>query len=187
MYDTSGDKCDQWDQIQAGNKKALDQLFNRYVNILYGYGCALTPDRELVKDSIQDLFLNIWERRDHLPAIERTQPYLQKALRQIIFRKLAASNNHTYSSHEPLDITVSREAKWVADEEQLIQSHQVDHILKSLPPRQREIVFLKFYQNMSYEDIALNMGISYQVARNSLYRTMKKLRAQLNIPKKISH
>jgi RNA polymerase sigma-70 factor (ECF subfamily) len=53
------------------------------------------------------------------------------------------------------------------------------HALNNLTNRQKEIVYLKYYQNLSYEEVSEIMKINYQAARNLLYQTIKTLRSLL--------
>jgi len=51
--------------MKAGNKAALEQMYLEYSNKLYNYGAKFALDKELIKDSIQELFVLLWERRSY--------------------------------------------------------------------------------------------------------------------------
>ncbi len=169
-----------WDSFRQGNKNALAVLFERYYALLYQYGIKVSRDSELVNDSLQDLFIEIWQQRQPAPLVS-TQAYLLKALRYKLIR--AAKNNR---QTEPVSLDVSFE---MSHEHFIIQTEQdkakveaLSEQLANLSPKQREIVFLRYYQRLSYREICDIMQIEYQVARNQLSMALKKLRSLVKLP-----
>ena len=69
-----------WSQVREGDESAFEELFNLYADSLLAYGMKFTPDREQVKDIIQDLFVRIIKRHDSLPEVENVKAYLLQAV-----------------------------------------------------------------------------------------------------------
>ena len=53
-----------WRAFRAGDEKALITIFGRFSRPMYNYGYKIASDRELVKDAIQELFIDIWQNRE---------------------------------------------------------------------------------------------------------------------------
>ena len=70
-----------WSQVREGDESAFEELYNLYADSLLAYGMKFTPDREQVKDIIQDLFVRIIKRHDSLPEVENVKAYLLHAFR----------------------------------------------------------------------------------------------------------
>ncbi len=169
-----------WDSFRQGNKNALAALFERFYPQLYNYAKKISANHSLIEDAIQDLFIEIWNQRS--PGIlVSVQAYLLKALRYKLIRML--NNRHDMSdilTEVPFEI--SHENFLINKEEELAYLKLLCSEMEKLPPRQREIIFLRFYQSLSYEEICAVMGIEYQVARNQLSAGIKKLRSLLKTP-----
>ena len=147
-------------------KKDFEKIYLQYYPTLMVYGKAIAGDEALVEDVIQELFLKLWEKRNQLKHIETLENYLMISLRNNLRRKLQQQNKM------PTEIPTPESASEV-----LLQNEKrIEQLLTTLPPRQREVIFLRYYQNKSYQEIAQVLGISYQVARNFAYRALKSIR-----------
>ena len=76
-----------WDNFRRGGKEAFEALYHLYVDQLYNYGMHIFLDRTVVEDSIQDLFLELWQRRQFLGDTDGLRFYLYKSLKRKIFCK----------------------------------------------------------------------------------------------------
>ncbi|MEM6844119.1 MAG: sigma factor [Bacteroidota bacterium] len=78
----------QWRSFLRGDSSAFEEIYNEYYECLYQYGRHLTPDENIVRDSIQTLFVDLWQRKEHLSITLNVQGYLLKALRRVIIKQL---------------------------------------------------------------------------------------------------
>jgi RNA polymerase sigma factor (sigma-70 family) len=169
-----------WQQLKDGNIQAMGELFNRNHSYLVAYGLKIIPSREIVFDSIQEVFLSIWNSRENLGDVCNVVSYLFKALRNELFRQVRLKNRFSSMqddlSNDPLRITFAIEDLLVQREiareihEFLLQA------LNKLTPRQKEAIYLKFYFAMSNDEIGEIMGLQNQTVRNTLYEALKLLR-----------
>ena len=167
-----------WEQLRNGNKAALAELFELYFSQLYNYGRKICLDEEQVKDCIQDLFLEIWNQKNKMPLLS-VKAYLTKALQYKLIRinkksqlieAFDGNGNEFFDwSHETFIIKNEMDAEKV---KKLLAAMQ------QLPKRQQEIIYLKYYLNLSYEQICDVMNIQYQVARNQVSSAIKSLKKQ---------
>ncbi|MFD1141204.1 RNA polymerase sigma factor [Larkinella insperata] len=167
-----------WDKFRAGDKEAFGKLALHYYRLLYNYGLNLNRDEEFISDCIQDLFLELWERRAFLSRTEYVKTYLLKALRNKIFKESARLKRFQEPRHVPFEVGAdsSIESYIVLKEEEAAQIRQLNLVLDTLSKRQREIVYLRFYQGLEFEEISHIMGLTRQSVANLLHRTLKKIK-----------
>ncbi|MCD8164698.1 MAG: hypothetical protein LUE93_00260 [Bacteroides sp.] len=71
-----------WNDFRSGNQKAFSLLYEYYFDILYRYGMKFVSDENIVKDSIQDLFIKIYNNRDNLSSTTEPKFYLLFSLKK---------------------------------------------------------------------------------------------------------
>ena len=168
-----------WYAFKEGNKDAFGELFRRHYSILFQYGLKLCSDTTAVEDSIQELFTELWQNKS-VPEVQLVKAYLLAAVKYKIFK--IYRNHSARSFEEGQDQTpfeISHENFIIANEENRQKTEQVIAALQQLPARQKEIIYLKVYQNLSYEEVSEVMGINYQVTRNLFSLSIKSLRKLL--------
>jgi RNA polymerase sigma-70 factor (ECF subfamily) len=165
-----------WRQFKDGDEESFVCLFRNYYSDLFNYGCKITKDHALVEDCIQDLFADIW--RTHGKAeINSLKAYFLRAFKFKLLKALSKSdkrNNIAGRLHEEFEI--SYENILIHDQDNEAMKQKVFNALNELSPRQREIIYLKFHQNLSYDEISEIMHINYQAARNLIYQSIKMLK-----------
>lgn len=171
-----------WQRFKNGDEEAFTLLYQQYVRVLYSYGRKLVADEEIVRDLVQDLFIDLWQRRDRLADAESPRFYLFRSLRRRIHRSasgnLKESWDHLDEGLHP--VASCKESEIIESEQFEKQKNELDLWLKSLPVRQYEVMMLRFYQDFSYSQISEMLTINEQSVRNLVQRAVSKLR-QLTI------
>ncbi len=171
-----------WKGFKRGDKNALNVIFRRYYPLLHNYGRKLTQNTTLTEDCLQDFFLYLYEHRHNLKDVDTIKPYLFKAFRNRLFNYLKVNTNivslETIEKNG-LPIEFSAEELMIHQENAQLQNAQILPLLNQLTNKQKELIYLKYYNNLSITDIAEVVGISYQGVLNGLSKTMKKLRKVL--------
>jgi RNA polymerase sigma factor (sigma-70 family) len=170
-----------WSSFKNGSEEDFALLYRNYAPVMLRYGGKVTSDRELVKDSLQQVFFNIWRSKENIGSPANVKNYLLKALRCEIIKKL----NHRESTHESLPDNYHFEAE-EPYETALIQlqaseatRNKVAALLEKLPPRQREIIFLRYYANLKYDEISAVMDIEQESVYKLTYKAINKMQALL--------
>ena len=179
------DECPVWRNFRAGDAIALATIFNENYDSLYYYGKKLVRDEDLVKDCVQNLFLKIWTTRHNLMAVKYVRPYLLKSLRRHLGDQVVAQSRKKAQQDQfqsEFQITFSHEDFLIALQTSQEQSEALARSLNSLPSRQREVIFLKFYEGLDYLKIAEVMALNVQSVRNLIYQSLKSIKSQLNLP-----
>lgn len=170
-----------WSQLQSGNKEALFELYSRYYHTLLFIGIKQVPDADLVKDVIQQQFLYLWEKRTSVMDAKNVRSY-------IIISFLRRLTNDWIKSRK----TVNLEVAWSRKEEELFEvSHEeslvardydeavyksLSGIINTLPARQRELIILKFYEGLKYDDIVERTGLAHRTVYNRIHEALEKIK-----------
>jgi RNA polymerase sigma-70 factor (ECF subfamily) len=187
-YATVSD-ADLWDDFRQGNgtvsRAAYAAIYERYARVLYNYGYKIAQERQLTEDCLQDLFLIILESRERLAPTDSIKYYLFKALRREIVRKL--QKRQLFSGGEGSEEAVefravfTYEPTWLDHQISQELSAELLRELNGLPARQKEAIFLKFFDNLSYEEIAGVMGIEQTSAYKIIYKALDRLQKRLMV------
>lgn len=179
------DECPVWRHFRNGDQAALGRIFNENYESLYFYGKKLVTDDDLVKDCVQNLFLKMWVTRHKLTAVKSVRPYLLKSLRRHIGDQMISKNREKHFNQQfngDFDVIFSHEDFLIALQTSQEQSDTLVNCLNHLPSRQREAIFLRFYETLGYEKIAEVMNLNVQSVRNLIYQSLKSIKDQLSTP-----
>ncbi|MBL7813801.1 MAG: sigma-70 family RNA polymerase sigma factor [Saprospiraceae bacterium] len=170
-----------WLAFKQGDKQAFSALYQNYIADLLTYGYRLTNDKSLIKDSIQDLFLHLWQHRHNLSATDSVRFYLYRSLRNRIIRNIGTQS--LTQTVEPDDLNYMAlpnqlpfDEEWMNEETRQEQIHKLRNAIETLPKRQQEAIELRYLHDFSLEQIAELMDISNQSVRNTLHRALTALR-----------
>jgi RNA polymerase sigma-70 factor (ECF subfamily) len=166
-----------WSQFKNGNNESFTVIFKNYYSGLFNYGAKITADHNLVEDTIQELFLDMWRSGGKADIIS-LKAYIFRAFKFKLVKLIAKNNKVKNLSANPLETAfeISHENFLVLKEQNAALSKKVTAALEQLSSRQKEIIYLKFYLNLSYEEVSDIMGINYQASRNLIYQSIKVLK-----------
>ncbi|GAB3021850.1 RNA polymerase sigma-70 factor [Spirosoma pulveris] len=173
---------DLWHRAKGGDKAAFCQLAERQYRSLFAYATNFTDDRDFIKDSIQEIFIRIWEKRT-TTTIQYVSIYLFKSLRNQLVQEFRRSKPERSSLNS---LEVNDLSDWQTIETEIEQSEadsesqfKVRQAINTLPKRQQEVVFLKFYNGLENDQIAALMEINRQSVANLLYKALGTLKSQM--------
>lgn len=170
-----------WQMFQVGHEASFKILFERYNSLLYNYGFKFTQDDAIIEDSIQELFVKLWSNKDNLNTEISVKNYLYKSFRRILVKNIEQSLrrvNATTSSidHLPFTIELPHEVSMIKRERILEIKDKLDQALSHMSPRQREVIHLRFFEELTYPEIAIIMGLSTKDTYKLYYRAMDSLK-----------
>lgn len=173
-----------WQQLREGDKNALFELYDDMYFHLVRYGLSVHGDSDLVKDCISQLFLKLWDRHHRLNEVDNVQSYLFTALRRLIIDHVNTQNKAATSMR-----SMPQESPAVPSYEEMIIARENDEefrkdlraALKALSPKQIELIRLKFFENLSYQEIASLSSQSVKTSYNTIYDAIKLLRLKLKL------
>ncbi|WPP51810.1 RNA polymerase sigma factor [Catalinimonas niigatensis] len=171
-----------WDEFRMGRKEAFDQIYEQFFDTLCTYGDKFCRDKNVVEDVVQELFIYLWSKKENLGSTKTIKYYLflclrrrlvrvlkQEQKRSITFTALAGDANRFHLTLK--DNMVSPE-----HEEMLAK---LSYAIQKLTDRQREAVYLKFYNNLSFQEVSSIMELEVKSLYNLISRTLDILRSDL--------
>lgn len=167
-----------WDRFRKGEITALESIYFQNVEMLCRYGRKFTSNDGLIKDTIQDLFIELINKRTKLGETDNISFYLMACFRRRLARVMA--QNHRFMNYENQElitpIVYSAEQELIHKESLTHREQKVRTALASLSNKQRELLYYRFTCDFSYEQICEVMDINYDTARKQVYRAIKSMR-----------
>src|SRR5690606_15386336 len=172
-----------WDHFKQGNELAFTILHWRHVQRLYSYGMRTCRDRELVLDCIQELFARLWDRRETVSSAGSVTFYLIRSFRRLLLSKII-SRKKLSTLLSGNDVAVfefmpSIEDSIIDGESKKNQAENLQKCIKALSRRQREAIFLKFFNELSYHEVAVIMDLRVDSVYNLISKAIDVLRRKL--------
>ncbi|GGA97678.1 RNA polymerase sigma factor [Puia dinghuensis] len=162
--------------LRAGDKEAFTELYNRYWKVLFHVAANKIGNLAEAEEMVQDLFLDIWKRREGIEITSTFRTYLAVALKYRVFNLLARRNKRLrYESYARTKLRIADDST-----EQWLGFHELDkriaRLVADLPDKCRLVYQLKKEKGYSQKDIALQLQISEKAVEAHITRALKLLR-----------
>lgn len=176
-----------WESFLSGDDRSFSAIYEFNINPLLSYGYKLCADREIVRDCIQEIFIDLFLKRKNIKIdIRNLKAYLYIALRNNILKKIKQTKRIELvaikENHQELDFNVeySCQDQMINEEISNERKQILDEATKKLPSKQKEIIFLRFEEELNYNEIAEIMNISVESARKLMYRALTTLKKKID-------
>jgi RNA polymerase sigma factor (sigma-70 family) len=168
-----------WQMLRQGSEAALFALYQHHYPLLLAFGRQQGFEVEACKDQVQQVFLELWDKRNDLPAVEKVTAYLltyfkRKLLRnnqQRVQRQLLHKAN--FAAQENMEDFWE---KMLALETQALQQKKLSEMIDQLPERQQQLLRLRFFEGLSYEAIQVATGLTVRTVYNKIHEAIKRLK-----------
>lgn len=169
-----------WDLLIKGDQKALEILYQKYYSLLLNYGLKCNPNKELIKDCIQDLFVNLFQNNSIKTTNITVRSYLLKALRNNLIYKLS-SQKEEYSLDDSVFYIPENEdlfeQLFPKNDQDVLLARRLMDAMSQLTPNQKSVLYLRYVKELSYKEIADIMDMNVQSSMNLANRALTKLRS----------
>ncbi len=167
------------DSLREGNPQAFECIYNRYWSILYHQAYKRLKSKESTEELIQDLFTDLWHRRQDLLIKSSLEAYLRTSVKYLViqyFQKQQVRNRYWayYQSQEEPATSCTEEVVALHELESALQQQ-----VSSLSPQSKLVYELSREHHLSIAEIARKLNISEKTAENHLGRALKVLRRSL--------
>lgn len=169
------------EEIRIGNKAAFDFLFEFYYSQLCQFALKYTRSREASEEIVQEVFLSIWERRNHLEIKVTFRSYLYTSVKYQSFNYLKSQINKPdlglklHAAQHPS----SNEIEESIDHSEL--EFLVHRAINKLPEKCRIIFNLSRSAGMTYNEISKELGISPKTVETQMTIALTRIKAFLNL------
>lgn len=172
-----------WNKFRDGNASAFEIIYERNFNMLANYGNRMWQDKDLVKDAMQDMFVDLWRNRTNLGYTDSIKFYLLIAFRRNLIKKIVAAKklDSLVDTHGVFSgaFELAHDLSMISAEIEESKLNELNNQLDNLSPRQKEAIFLRFYSGLNFAEISKTMGINKQSAYNMVFRALEILRERM--------
>ena len=168
-----------WTRFRTGDQYAFGEIYTEFIDSLFAYGCKITRDRELVKDCIQDIFIDLQRLNPNLQHPEYIEFYLFKSLRNSIlhrFKENKKTDSLPIQEMAVFGLQFNIEQDDFDPESDRLRIEKLKSILQTLDPLKRELLFLKFTTGLNYSEIGQLLEMNPDTVKKQVYRTLDHLR-----------
>jgi RNA polymerase sigma factor (sigma-70 family) len=171
-----------WQLLADGEQQGLYKCFDIFYDDLYRFGLSLYKNPELVKEGINNLFIELWKIKHKLSVVKNVQQYVLTTYKRVLYKTYT---DYTSSMpFEPLDqelvecsrIEQSYEAILIASQQDEHLKKRLQNALSQLSPRQKEIIRMRYFEQTSFEEIAAQTGLTERTIYNTIYNAIKILK-----------
>ncbi len=177
-------KINYWLSMAGGDRNAFLTIYQNHYRALFCYGFSITTDKELTKDCIQDLFLEIWKTRKTLnKEVRNIRTYLFTWLRRkicYVLSRLARTKSIALMQDKELSQSCYEELL-IAFQLSEEKKEQLRDALTKLTKKQLEVIRLKFFENLSYAEIAAKTSLTPRTVYNLIYEAIRHLREKMAV------
>lgn len=166
-----------WFAFRNNDKQAYALIFRKYYPALVNYGRKFCTSEELVEDCAQESLLQFWMMRHKMDTVQQVPCYLFVSFRNRLFKNIRAARRMMPDTIKALEFEIELSADQVMINKEHIyeQSISLRNAMQELTVRQKEALFFRFYEDLSYQQIAVILGISTK----SLYKLMARALSEL--------
>jgi len=173
-----------WTRFRTGNRAAFGEIYEAFIDSLFAYGNKLTRDRELIKDCIQDIFIDLQRLNPDLNHPEYIEFYLFKSLKNAIlhrFKENKKTDSLPIQEMAVFGLQFNIEQDDFDPESDRLRIEKLKSILQTLDPQKRELLFLKFTTGLNYSEIGQLLEMNPDTVKKQVYRTLDHLRNKFGI------
>lgn len=171
-------------RLRAGDAATFDGTFRRWYPSLVRFAQRILTDRAQAEEIVQDVFLELWHRRETLEGTASAQAWLFLAARNRAFnvlrreRMIARLTPRVNVAIAPARYDEASDALAGIEEAELHDA--ISHAIDALPPRCREVFMLSRRRGLRHAQIAAQLGITVKAVEAQITRALRQLRDVLS-------
>lgn len=172
-----------WQRIIQNDPSAISILYKRHFQVLYSFGFKISQDEELSKDSIHDVFIYLWEHRENLHDVRNVRSYLLKSVKNRALKSLNKQIRTIHiDNHEdfPVELVFSEESYMIKNQEDVKLKERLNEAISQLTKRQKELIYLYYYEGMTPMEIQEVTSLQYQSVKNHIFKALSTIRKVFN-------
>ncbi len=170
-------------RLLNNDQEAFSGIYKLFYNRLLRYGSIIHPEPELVEDVIQDLFIWILQHPEKIKKVKNFEIYLFQSLKRNLLKHLKRQDRSRHIFREfvnPKNVfNENTEERIIQQEIVYSRKEWLHHQLHYLPAKLKEVIYLRYYEGLSYEEITELLSKSNQVVRNYISRALNQLREKV--------
>ncbi len=174
-----------WSAFKEGDENAFNYIYKVYTGMLCNYGYQFTKRKDLIRDVVQNLFIDLRKNRQTLAKVVCIKAFLFKWFYRALLKKLKKEQKYIFNTEliekQGFKIEISQETKIIREEMSSELKASLQAAVDKLTDRQRHIIILFFEEGLSYKDISVIMDFKdVKSARKLVYRAITAIKKEMN-------
>ncbi|MCS4227040.1 RNA polymerase sigma factor [Sphingobacterium sp. BIGb0165] len=170
----------EWEKFLKGDRSSFEKIYNSNFKSLFLYALRFSKDDDLIKDVIQNVFINFWEKRNYIREMKNVAVYLHRSVRNELLNRKRQEDKHAFDVLDEqvysFDFELPLEARIIKKEELKETRQRLKHALENITDRQKEILYLKYVKGMTFEEISDTIGITVKASYKLHARAISSIR-----------
>lgn len=174
-------------ELSLGNVQAYSTIYRLYYARLFRYAMQIYPHKAFVEDVLQDFFTYLAEHCRKMRKVSNFEVYLFQSVKRNLYARLSRQqqSDRTRERYQRRMIPLQDQQEAPPDEQLIAEETAANRrerlraAMANLPDHQREILYLRYFEEMSYPEICQILDLNYQVARNYASRAIRQLKNAL--------
>lgn len=166
---------------RSNEEQAFELLFRKYYVRLCGFANKFLLNRQESEEIVQEVFLNIWKKRDQLKLTDEIRPYLFKSVQNLCFNFIE-HQKVIDSYYSVIEVVYKNQTEEFDTYQSVLYTEfqsTVDEAIQSLPEQCRKIFLMSREDGLKYAEIAERLGISVKTVETQMSRALSKLKSEL--------
>lgn len=170
-----------WIKISNDDRQAYAELFRILYKRFYNYGRKFTNEESVIEDAAQETLMAVWTKRKTLSTLQFPTTYFFTSFRNTLLGMLKLLQRFAGKEEMNDKPEFAVDQLIIRKETDAQTEAQIGKALQSLTSRQREAIFLRFYEGLSYEQVAQMLNITVKATYKLIARAMEELRHAFNV------
>jgi RNA polymerase sigma-70 factor (family 1) len=166
--------------IRAGDPSMFQVIFNEYYPALTVFARKFLVDNDMAKEVVQDMFVQLYEKRESLIIQTSLKSYLYQSVRNGCLNRIKQDKIHQ-KHHEEILKSGQEDIEWTDQMEQTELEKKVYSIISGLPPKCRQVFLLSRQEDLSNREISEKLSISIRTVETQISKALKVLREQVDL------
>jgi len=170
----------EWEKFLKGDRSSFEKIYNSNFKSLFLYALRFSKDDDLIKDVIQNVFINFWEKRNYIKEVKNVTVYLHRSVRNELLNRKRQEDKYAFDVLDEqvyaFDFELPLEARIIKKEELKETRQRLKHALENITDRQKEILYLKYVKDMTFEEISDTIGITVKASYKLHARAISSIR-----------
>ncbi len=170
-----------WNELVKSNPQSLLDLYNMHYLGLINYGTKLTGNREFTNDCITQVLIKLWDKRNELPEVSNSRSYLLSCLKNELVNELKKNKRALELQNCLLEadyVEISYEQHLINLQSDNATKKKLSVAFSHLTEREKELLQMKFFKDMSYDEIAARCNITKRTAYNIIHAAIKNMKGE---------
>jgi RNA polymerase sigma-70 factor (family 1) len=167
--------------LKEGDRIAFTEIYNRYKLVLQNHAWNKTRSTIDTQDAIQEVFSNLWKKRENIQIDSNLSGYLYTSVRNHILNLFAKKQVQDKYINSIQQFSFQKTALTDYRVRESMLRDAIEKEIAELPPRMREVFELSRKQHLSHKEIAVIMGTTEQTVKKQVSNALKHLRTKLGL------